>query len=176
MNDPYNSNPYGQAANPYAAPEARLDDQATEYLELADRGTRLGAKMIDGVASLVVMLPVFVMIGLSGASGRQSEEFGVVAMILVGVLGLALLAWQLYWLHLYSQTIGKRALGIKIVRTDGSRADLGRIVGMRWLPVSLLGAIPLIGPIISLVDPLMIFREDRRCMHDLIADTVVVKA
>ena len=175
MNDPYNSN-YSSQANPYAAPEARLDEQATEYLELADRGTRLGAQIIDGVASMIAILPAFVILGVSGASRDQTNDLGVVAIVVVGALFLALAAWQLYWLHLYSQTIGKRALGIKIVRTDGSRAGLGRIFGMRMLPVSLLGVIPLVGPIISLVDPLLIFRDDRRCLHDLIADTVVVKA
>jgi uncharacterized RDD family membrane protein YckC len=40
--------------------------------------------------------------------------------------------------------------------------------------VSLLGAIPYVGWLVSLVDPLLIFGKDRRCLHDLIADTIVV--
>ncbi len=37
------------------------------------------------------------------------------------------------------------------------------------------GALGLI-PFYSLVDALFIFRSDRRCIHDLIAGTVVVKS
>lgn len=38
----------------------------------------------------------------------------------------------------------------------------------------LIGAIPCIGSIYALVDIVFIFREDRRCLHDLLASTVVV--
>ena len=78
-------------------------------------------------------------------------------------------------LHKYGQTIAKRMFKIKIVRSDGSRCGLTRVIFARWLPVSLLGAIPYIGIIVSLVNPLLIFRDDYRCLHDHIADTVVVK-
>jgi len=72
--------------------------------------------------------------------------------------------------------VGKRALGIRIVRSSGERASLGRIFALRYLPVTLLGAIPYLGPVFSLVDILLIFRDSRQCLHDQIADTIVVKA
>ena len=34
--------------------------------------------------------------------------------------------------------------------------------------------IPVLGPLFSLVNVCFIFREDRRCIHDLIAGTQVV--
>jgi uncharacterized RDD family membrane protein YckC len=34
--------------------------------------------------------------------------------------------------------------------------------------------IPVVGRLINLVDPLLIFGKERRCLHDLIADTIVV--
>ena len=70
--------------------------------------------------------------------------------------------------------ICKRALDIAIVRTDGSRMGLLRYIFIRVLPVGLLGAIPYVGWLVSLIDPLLIFGKDRRCLHDLIADTIVV--
>lgn len=35
--------------------------------------------------------------------------------------------------------------------------------------------IPFLGAGICLVDQLMIFRKDRRCLHDLIGDTKVIR-
>jgi len=40
--------------------------------------------------------------------------------------------------------------------------------------MGLIGIIPAIGGIIQIVNILFIFRDDRKCIHDLIAGTVVV--
>ena len=40
--------------------------------------------------------------------------------------------------------------------------------------MTLIGIFPAIGGIIQLVDILFIFRDDRKCIHDLIAGTVVI--
>ena len=87
---------------------------------------------------------------------------------------IAVLGFNLYYLHRDGQTLGKKVVGIRILRSDTSTCELWRVSVQRFLPISLLGAIPLLGPLISLVDALMIFGEERRCLHDLIADTIVV--
>ena len=43
-----------------------------------------------------------------------------------------------------------------------------------WVP-KVMGAVPYLGMIFHLVDSLFIFREDRRCLHDRIAGTRVVR-
>ena len=53
--------------------------------------------------------------------------------------------------------------------------DLGRIICLREGLMALLERIPLLGIRIELVDVLFIFRNDRRCLHDLLADTRVVR-
>jgi uncharacterized RDD family membrane protein YckC len=63
-------------------------------------------------------------------------------------------------------------MGIKVVRKDGSKASLGRIFFLRNVVNIILAFIPLYG----LVDALLIFGESRQCIHDKIADTIVVKA
>jgi uncharacterized RDD family membrane protein YckC len=78
--------------------------------------------------------------------------------------------------HKNGQTIGKRIVGIKVVRTDFSRATLGRIFWLRNVVNAIPGAIPYVGNVYGLVDHLFIFGESRQCVHDKIADTVVVKA
>jgi uncharacterized RDD family membrane protein YckC len=58
------------------------------------------------------------------------------------------------------------------VRADGSRVSLGRLILLRNVVVWILSMIPLF----SIVDALFIFGEARQCLHDKIADTIVVKA
>ena len=76
----------------------------------------------------------------------------------------------------YGQTVGKRMMGIRVVRTDGGRVAFGRFIFLRWLPLTLLGLVPLVRYFIGLVDSLLIFRASSRCLHDDIADTQVVTA
>jgi uncharacterized RDD family membrane protein YckC len=164
------------AANPYAPPEARVAilGDALPRADLASRGTRLGAKLIDGVVLGVVVFAA-VMLG-SAAGASPNGEFGgsMMALLLLGFgLVLGLQAWLL---HRHGQTIGKKLLRIRIVRGDLSRCGLGRIVLLRLLPFSIVGLIPLIGPAVSLVDVLLIFSDDHRTLHDRLADTVVVTA
>ena len=62
--------------------------------------------------------------------------------------------------------------GIKVVRSDGSPAALGRIFWLRNILNGVLGLIPFY----VLIDGLLIFADSRQCLHDKIADTIVVKA
>ena len=105
--------------------------------------------------------------------GNSELVMGIIGVLFI--LGfIAVLGFNLYYLHRDGQTLGKKVVGIRILRSDTSPCELWRVIVLRFLPITLLGAIPLLGPIVSLVDALMIFGEERRCLHDLIADTIVV--
>ena len=170
-------------SNPYAAPAAELDDvRAWDAYDLenrkATRGKRLCAALLDGLINLVWVLPVIW--GVMMADGVRQGLKPASPMIGVLLLGFVLLVTifviNCVMLHRHGQTIGKRMLDICIVRTDGSRMGLRRYLFIRVLPVTLLGMIPYLGGLVSLVDSLMIFGRDRRCLHDQIADTIVVNA
>jgi len=161
-------------SNPYSAPTARLLEPAAQAQKLAERGTRLGAAMLDGLFFGIAYIPLIVGVGASGPDGNGTLMAIGLGIGLLAVLGRAVANFML--LHRDGQTLAKRLLRIRILRSDGSRASLSRIIFARALPTSVLSAIPLVGPIISLVDALMIFRDNRRCLHDEIADTIVVKA
>ncbi|MCB1553502.1 MAG: RDD family protein [Xanthomonadales bacterium] len=161
--------------NPYAAPAARVQDVPVDTLELADRGTRLVAVIIDSLLVMGVGLAMGIMAPLF--AGRGGSEAAVMVVVSIGLaLFLALIALNLVWLYRYGQTIAKRWMGIKIVRSSGERCELWRIIVLRVLPLNLLSAIPFIGYVVPIVDGLCIFRSDYRCVHDLLADTIVVKA
>lgn len=157
------------AQNPYAAPSAVVDDVAPAgEFELADRLVRLGAAIVDGL----LLMPMYYLIGLT----QLHQTPNPAVMVGVGLYTLVLLAVDLTLLYRNGQSIGKKLLGIKIVRKDGSRASLSRIFWLRGVVNAIPGIIPGIRYFYGLVDVLFIFGEPRRCIHDYIADTVVIKA
>ena len=98
--------------------------------------------------------------------------------MLAGLIGFGLVigvfVYNCILLSRNGQTIGKRTLNIKIVRSNGEAVTLSRVIFLRWLPVALMGAIPIIGRFIGLADSLVIFGNEKRCIHDYIADTIVI--
>jgi uncharacterized RDD family membrane protein YckC len=167
--------------NPYAAPVATVADEAPREREPADRLTRLGAVFLDGIFFGLSVVPAIIAMAFVGNS--RSPNFGqrLDTALYVGFgLGLllfsGLVAWNCVLLSRRGQTVAKKLLGIRVVRRDGSHCGLARIFFARYLPMTVLGMIPFVGGLVSLVDALLIFRDDRRCLHDEIADTIVVKA
>lgn len=69
------------------------------------------------------------------------------------------------------QTLGKQALGLRVVRPGGERLGLGRALVREIVARSLLGLVPLYS-VLDLVTP--VFNRSRRAIHDLLADTLVV--
>lgn len=163
--------------NFYAAPRAELElpprMRAGLRSSRATRGARLSAALVDGVILFVLVL----VSGLAAGVGRGVTRGTVPALpgvIIFGVFGLALVIGNIVMLSRSGQTLGKWALRIAIVRTDGSRCELWRLLVLRIFVVRAIGFVPGFGPLFSLVDVLMIFGEERRCVHDYMADTIVV--
>jgi uncharacterized RDD family membrane protein YckC len=161
--------------NPYQAPTVHVDDIVEDGSgKPATRGSRLGAYVLDAA---IVVFPALLIVGVIGYLFKADEQRSVLfSGIGVGVSMLMFLILNIPLLYKYGQTIGKRIMGIHISRTDGSRAGLARILFLRYFLMGLVNAIPFLGVATSLLDPLLIFQKSRRCLHDLIADTVVVRS
>jgi uncharacterized RDD family membrane protein YckC len=169
---------------------------------LAERGARLLAASIDelillGIAlpSLLGAIPIATHATLASLPADPTkidpaliDTSQIESQIMSGMLSgpgfvitvLASLAWcgiTAWLVATNGQTIGKRMVGIKVVRTDGSPASFGRIFLLRNVVSTLPAFLPFIGLLYQLViDPIFIFQESRRCLHDLIADTTVVRS
>jgi len=158
--------------NPYAPPES--DVAVADPVELAGRGIRLGGSLIDGLIAMTILVPAMF------ASGYLDKvtagELTTADTLWLGLFGTAtFLVTHGYLLAKYGQTIGKRMLKIRIVSIhDGRILPLWKVFAYRYLPLIVSGQIQLLGQILGLLDPLFIFRSDRRCLHDLIAGTKVV--
>lgn len=167
--------------NPYADPTTRIaDDVGGPPDALASRWLRLGAAILDGLLLLCIVLPIQWFGGFLPAvinAGRSGYSLPTTTLVLWGVLGLiAFIAVQGWPLHQSGQTWGKRVLDIRIVDLDGNKPPLWRLLALRYLPLQAVGQIPFLGAVAGLLNPLLIFRADRRCLHDHIAGTRVIVA
>jgi uncharacterized RDD family membrane protein YckC len=156
---------------------------------LADRGARLLAASIDELIVLGAFLPMLfgavpTLVNLaSGSVDPLALDTGdIVGAMLRGpgitITVVALLLWCgiTAWLVASNgQSIGKRLVGIKVVRSDGSRASFARIFLLRNVVNGLPNLLPYVGWLYQLADPLLIYQDSRRCLHDMIADTTVVR-
>lgn len=160
--------------NLYSPPSAELVTLVEN--NLAGRWARLGGSLIDGVVAGVVIFPVMYVTGFW--SKVISDNMTMLDTVLLGLFGLAVyLILNGYLLSRYGQTIGKKVVGTKIVSVDSDEIlPLWKIFFIRYLPVNVVSQTPLVGPLLVIIDSLFIFRSDKRCIHDLVAGTKVIKA
>lgn len=162
--------------NRFAPPGTFVDDVvAADDVQLATRGRRFVAAFIDGMVALAIS--VVVMLPLYGSSYFRLMGASKLS-VLPGLLAYLAVFYviQGWFLYKRSQSVGKIAMGLRIVRQDGSAASLGRTLGLRMAVFGAFGLLPVVGPFIGIVDVLFIFSASRRCLHDLLADTIVVTA
>jgi uncharacterized RDD family membrane protein YckC len=170
--------------NPYAPPSSDVNAGTLPEVEgeirLADRGTRLVAAIVDGLLYMVVLIPVFILIFTTGAV-QEGSSTALFSAFVAGPLGfislfswLALLGFQAYLISVTGQSIAKRVFKIRIVKMDGSKVNfVSGVLVRNWL-MMVLQQIPVLNMFLPLLDALFIFRQDRRCIHDLIAGTKVI--
>ncbi len=177
-------------ANPYAPPAADVNFGAgivaPDMAQIpAERGTRLGAALLDGLLALAVVLPGLLMVFVSHSPAG-------LPIMLIPVLALFIYQW--YLISTRGQSIAKGWLRIKIVKLDGSPCGFLNGVLLRvWVTAFIAAGVGMVLGIggglnafsgtrtpsfnpFTLVDALFIFGASRRCLHDLIAGTKVIKA
>jgi len=182
--------------NPFAPPRAHVEDQFRAPAEMvtATRGSRFLAYLVDispgivlgvvGVIVAIVMVPGF-LTGHFDPSRGGLASLGIL-FFLIAIVAIGWTIWTIVLLYKYGQTIGKKVLGIRVVRMDGSRVSFARFFFLRGLPIVVIGAVAggvsgalhlrYAGNSVQLIDCLLIFGAAHRCLHDLIADTRVVTA
>ncbi len=159
---------------------------------LASRWKRFAGALLDLLSVLVVMVLAILNVGMDRFHSVAeinpaeypdyfAEQFGEYILSItyspVLIVGfLVLLNVNLYFLIKNGQTIGKKMVGSRMVSAaTGNKVSFLRIIFLRYAPFG-LAFIPNLGKLLNLLDCLFVFREDRRCIHDLIAGTVVVDA
>lgn len=167
------------SVNPYSAPNADLTEQRTsDETQLAGRWLRLIAAILDAlIMSLFTVVPAILYFGGWAGYAEKAVSSPMLFKLLGVVIGIPVyLLINGRLLAKDGQSIGKKVMGIKIVRSDGSHADFTRILVRRLAPVYVAQIIPFVGALLVTIDALFIFRDSKQCLHDQIADTIVVRA
>ena len=171
---------------------------SAEAVELAERGPRLLARFIDWTLEILFCLPGLLILGpefaeIISASMQgiepDPEQYDMTRLGLGGLVTfvgwLILLIIQVLLLSTRSQSIGKIIAKVRVARIDGTKPGFLYAWFLREALITFAGIIlsllPIIGPLLlrpafHLTDWCLIFRDDRRCLHDLIAGTQVIKA
>ncbi len=173
--------------NPYAPPvmvHMRESEAAISGGDvLAGRFTRLAAAMVDSVLMMAIILPIQY---LTGSFARtMSQQTGWLEQVGMSLFGfLVMLALNGYLLLNRGQTIGKMLTGIQIVGVQsGALLPFLRVFVYRYMWLVPLTVIVIFIPgayddqlvsLVALIDALLIFGSDRRCLHDYIAGSRVV--
>jgi len=160
-----------------------LFSQASEMtvtdIKLAKRFSRLCAAGVDFLILIAIYIPIFILaltiFILLGLDSGLAIVAGIILAFCFALIPAITLffAFNFRLLRRDGQTIGKRVFKIKIVRSDGTPAGMSRILFLRYLLIPIL-TIPT-GLVLALVDVLLISSKSRQCLHDMIADTIVVE-
>lgn len=164
--------------SPYAPPTAPLTGRARVVdsgpVVLAGFRKRLAAHVIDSIILVVVGGIVGMMIGgiMGAALGFGGETSGGAFLAIQVVtqlvsIGLTAAYYASFHASRSMATLGKMAIGIKVVRTDGDQITLARGVGRYF--ATLISALMLcIGYLMAA------FTDRKQALHDMICDTLVV--
>ena len=164
--------------NLYAPPESNLEVPIYESVEneLASRWMRFWGVCIDALISIVILGPIMYFSGFwervmsDSLSISETVGFALAGFVVSFLVNGYLLATK-------GQTVGKLLVGTKIVSVETNEIiPLWKVYLLRYVPMFLAAQVPVIGSLISMADGLFVFRKDKRCIHDLIAGTQVVKS
>ncbi len=150
------------------------DAAALHALPLASRGRRLAATAIDAVLVPSLTLVLVMVTGVVEDAEDYADSWWIVHVLLLAIGSYLLLNGYTLWRS--QQTLGKRAMGIAMVTTAGSPAAWWRLILIRapfFAFLFLLVVPPL--TLIPLIDHALVFGKRRRCLHDRLAATEVVR-
>ena len=149
-----------------------MDEEQTAAAQRADQydgqpagfWIRFGAWVIDAIIFVTVQMGMIAI--WPGFDEYFSAGGGLhwvdLAAFILGVL------YYTVGVAVWATTVGKRLLGLYVLRPDGGKAGFGRALARYFAGIL---SILLVG-----IGYLMIgFRSDKRGLHDLICDTVVVR-
>jgi uncharacterized RDD family membrane protein YckC len=119
---------------------------------------RAGAEIIDMIILSVLEFTIGLILGIARADNFSSPAYSYLLVSL----------YYTILIKMYGQTIGKKVLGIKVIRQDGKRITFWgafcREIIWKYVGIFILG----IGFLMVAI------RKDKRALHDLAMKTIVV--
>lgn len=143
--------------------------EINEDTEFGGFWIRVGAYFIDLV---VLIIPVLLISFLFRAVTPATDELELAIVDMMDSF-LSIIVWWVYFAVMNSSewqaTLGKRAVGLKVVDENGHRISFGRATGRYFAEI--------ISGIILLIGYMMVgWTKRKQGLHDMIASTYVVKS
>jgi len=135
--------------------------------------------ILVGIVTTIIRLPLTLLMGggsllTLGRADRDPAAALAAVPMLMGAIGLGFviqvaisLGYEVYFLSTRGATVGKMALGLRVVRADGGPISTGLAAG-RYFAAILSTMTIFIGYIIAGFDP------EKRSLHDRICNTRVI--
>ncbi|MGE8279964.1 MAG: RDD family protein [Stenotrophomonas sp.] len=174
-------------ASPYAAPGTVSRDHTRVVhggeVVYAGLWRRFAASIIDsfvtGMLSYVLLIPLMLVMGVSMASlssGSDVASAGVMVTFYTLNYAISILVPALYFGWMYSTSnmasLGKMAVGIKVVRSNGDGLTFWRGF-LRYIALMLFTLVTC-GLGVLIAGLMVAFTERKQGVHDMICDTLVV--
>lgn len=154
----------------------------SDGLFLAGRFRRLVATLIDMILVPSLTLVLVMITGVVEDAEDYTDSWWMLWVFVLAVVSYLLLNGYGLWQS--GQTLGKKLMGIAIVpadaRDDGRYAPnpppLWKLICLRALffPLLFVVVIPSFAAL-PIIDQLFIFGKRRRCLHDFVSGTAVVR-
>jgi uncharacterized RDD family membrane protein YckC len=180
----------GGGAPPGAMPPPRTASAppAGRRYVLSGWWRRAAAFVIDGIVIGVVVTLIIVLItaaaGGVGFLGGDATGYGAIVLGLLFSLlvatGVALFYAPLYMANTNGQTLGKQAMGIRVVRPGGQPVDflwsmVREVIVKALLFAAILGSFTFgLAWLLDVLWPL--WDDENRALHDMVVDSRVVRA
>lgn len=149
--------------------------------DFAPWSRRVLASLVDGIVIVAIAEGAFFLVRQRSYLGHVKSGHEWLLHLLIAALSAAIYYGPLMR-STNGQTLGKRLVGIRVVRTDRrpmtvTRA-LWRQVALLIVAIDLIGYIPTVGPavgfVVFLIDALNPLRDrEKRALHDMLAGTRV---
>ena len=196
---PDDSGPSSQPPSP-SGPHSPTSGAATKHttlgtgqsVELAGRGSRLGAKLIDWVILIVVTIILGAILladdligSLADSLVGQEPSLGAGYYLSLLFLILVVAAYDVVLVATRGQTLGKMATRIKVIRADNGELPGWDKSAMRWLVpgipyvaswfIGVNGLSEILGLLSLLVYVSLTWDKILQGWHDKVAGTLVIK-
>ncbi len=163
----------GASVGQEVAPQTKLGIPGLRGRLLAGFGRRFGAGLLD--LMVIYVIQIVLTSGILGGGFYTVLGWEPAIGILSGLSAYAVYALYFYLpgvaygcllVRLHNATAGKRLLRLQVLRTDGSRVGWSR---------AFLRELVRLSPLLLVSVFMVALRNDKRGLHDLISDTIVVE-